>query len=491
MKTYIKYTLLIGFCISILSCKKGFLEESSQDLIKPTTIDALNQIMVGEAYSTNNSFLMHPYIEMLTDDVQANFATNSEVSLALNKYNPLFAWQKDMFERLPEAGVEANPWFSYYKRIKGCNVVLDYIDKVTGSDIDRQNLRGQALALRSFYYLMLVNYYGKPYTAGNAESNLGVPLILTSDVTDSELPRATVKAVYDQIEKDLITAVELLNNTDGSNHIYKLNATAARLLLSRVALYKGEWNAAISYSEQVLAKKSALKQLNELPPPSTTVVFPISSGITSPEVIWGYGVYGEVSLIPMAGTQTNKAAFTLSDNLLALYDANDLRPGFYYSSAVYLTNTINVYKGGSAKYKNLSGSNGNGKALRTAEVYLNRAEAYIQKAIAGDQSGIAKALSNINTIRANRIKTANYQPINITDPQALFQFYKEERRRELSIEDHRWFDLRRWGMPSISHTIYQSDGTSTTATLQQNDSRYTLQIPEVVLSRNGQLIQNP
>jgi len=485
MKSYIKYILPICLCISLLSCKKGFLEENSQDMVRPTTVDALNQIMTGEAYSTNTSFLMHPYIEMLTDDIQANYNSSTLVVSTLSKYNSLFGWQKDLFERMAENSVEANPWLNYYKRIKGCNVVLDNIDLVSGADTEKQNLRGQALALRSFYYLMLVNYFGKPYMEATAEQDLGVPLILSAEVTDAELPRATVKAVYQQIENDLTTAIELLQNTDAGNHIYKFNANASRFLLGRVALYKRNWDACINLSNQVLQKTAALKQLNEIP--TLTTLFPISSGITSPEVIWGYSIYGEVGLFPLGALYPNKAAFSLSDNLISTYDPNDLRTSFYYASGLYENPGLTSYKTGSRKFA----STGNGKAFRTAEVYLNRAEAYIQKALAGDQSGITNALADLNTLRLNRIKTANYQPITITDPQALFQFYKEERRRELALEDHRWFDLRRWGMPALSHTVYQNNGTSSVVSLSANDSRYTLQIPQVVLSRNAQLIQNP
>jgi hypothetical protein len=39
------------------------------------------------------------------------------------------------------------------------------------------------------------------------------------------------------------------------------------------------------------------------------------------------------------------------------------------------------------------------------------------------------------------------------DPQKILQFCLTERRREFSFEELRWFDLRRYGMPSIVHTF--------------------------------------
>ena len=68
----------------------------------------------------------------------------------------------------------------------------------------------------------------------------------------------------------------------------------------------------------------------------------------------------------------------------------------------------------------------------------------------------------------------------------VFPILTEERRKELCYEGQRWFDLRRYGMPSIQHKwegkIY---------TLTKNDPSYVLPIPPNVLQRNLLLEQNP
>ncbi|WP_158526300.1 RagB/SusD family nutrient uptake outer membrane protein [Pedobacter paludis] len=486
MKRYFKYIALICLSVSALSCKKGFLEESSQDLVRPTTTVALNQLMTGEAYPLNS--VITEFSDLLTDDIQSEYNANATVVSALNKYAPAFTWQKNMIDRLLEnSATNSNIWYNYYARIKGCNVVLDYVDQVDGTESEKQNLRGQALALRSFYYLMLVNYFGKPYYGanGNPEIDLGVPLILTADVTDNPVGRSTVKAVYAQIENDLLAAIPLLDAAGAGNHIYKFNGTSARFLLSRVYLYMGNWDASIRYADATLQKKSTLKQMNEI----TTATFGISSAVSSPEVIWGYGFNAELSVMPFGGGQSvSKAAYFISDDLGNTFPTTDLRAKYSFTSVAYITTTLNTYKGRSAKFV---AGNTNGKAFRTAEVYLNRAEAYIQKAIAGDGSALNKALTDINLLRSNRITSAAYTPISITNAQDLYAFYKAERRRELCLEDSRWFDLRRWGMPELKHTIQLSAGTPQVETLQQNDNRYTLAIPTEALTRNPNLIQNP
>lgn len=485
MKRNLKYIALICLTISVSSCKKDFLKESSQDQVKPTTTAALNQLMTGEAYQLTS--VMHDYIELLNDDVQSDFNENVFVQTALTKYAPVFTWRRDMLDKLIEvSATNPNAWFNYYSRIKGCNVVLDYVDRVEGTTAEKENLRGQALALRSFYYFMMVNLFGKPYigTAVNPETDLGVPLILTAEVNDEPIKRSTVKEVYHQITQDLLQAIPLLSAYGGGNHLYKFNQTGAKFLLSRVYLYMGNWDGCIQYADQTLAEKSALKQYNEI----TSFTYGISVGLTSPEVIWGYGVNAELGSMPFGGNQSEvRGAYSVSDDLLSNFASTDLRLKYNFTNTVILS-TFTAYKGRSAKFAQ---SNTNSMAFRTAEAYLNRAEAYIQKALAGDQSGIAKALADLNTLRFNRITTAAYVPINITDVQELYTFCKNERRRELSFENSRWFDLRRWGMPAIQHRFQVTSGSPNVLTLERNDNRYTLGIPAEALSRNPNLIQNP
>ncbi len=492
MRKYYKILMLICLTISVVSCKKSFLEESSQDLVRPTTTAALNQLLSGEGYALTAESFLNDYLDLLTDDIQSDFNANATIVAGLNKYAPVYTWQRNMIDKLIDvAPTYSNTWYNYYARIKGCNVILDYVDRVDGPQSEKDNLRGQALALRSYYYLMLVNLFGKPYvgTSVHPETDLGVPLILTAEVSDSPVARSTVKEVYTQIEKDLLSSVPLLEANGSGNHIYKFNATAAKLLLSRVYLYSGNWDASIKYADAVILQKPTLQQYNAI----TTPLFPIAYGVSSPEVIWGYGSSTELTGMPfgLAVGVAAKAAFSISDNFLNTFETGDLRVTYSFRSTAYLTSVIVSYKSGSAKYSTANTSISNGKAFRTAEAYLNRAEAYIQKGIAGDASGIAKALADINLLRSNRIRTANYSPIMITDPQALFTYYKAERRRELCLEDHRWFDLRRWGMPEMTHTIQLVAGSPQTVTLSQNDSRYTLDVPTEALRRNPNLIQNP
>ena len=95
----------------------------------------------------------------------------------------------------------------------------------------------------------------------------------------------------------------------------------------------------------------------------------------------------------------------------------------------------------------------------------------------------------MNELRRNRI--VDYQDVNILDPTLLLSEIRQERRLELCYDELRWFDLRRCGMPSISH-LYKSRKTDQWVkyTLRAEDPLYTLPIANTVIDRNLGLVQN-
>ena len=219
--------ILIAFIlltISFTSCSK-FLEEQSQNEIRPSTINDLKGLMGASGYPYQTT--LYPFLSLLTDDVKCNGGQgqpNYEKTVLASK--SVFSWSKDMYQELllPTGWSNTsriNTWQIAYGFISGCNTVLEYIDKVSGSEIDKNNLRGQALTMRAYYYLLLVNLYGQPYNAPGVDpaKSPGVPLRTRMVVTDSFYARNTVAEVYTQIEKDLKEGVKigLMDKNGGQN----------------------------------------------------------------------------------------------------------------------------------------------------------------------------------------------------------------------------------------------------------------------------------
>ena len=233
--------LISGILLLGIGGCSDFLEESSQDEVRPGTIDDLNQLLLGEGYIRTKSLL--PYLELLTDNVQNNYTPNQQQDHLMHEGGPAFSWSPDMFEKMGEKGVLGiDTWEFLYSKIKGCNVVMDMLEKVFGEESDKLNLKGQALALRGFYYFLLVNTFAEPYMKEgiDVEQALGVPLILASAVKDDFPPRERLAKVYRQIEEDLLEAAGLMDLYGQDNVKYKVTPLFVYNLLSRMYLYMGD-----------------------------------------------------------------------------------------------------------------------------------------------------------------------------------------------------------------------------------------------------------
>ena len=478
-----------------------FLTESSQDEVKPSTVEDLEQILLGDAYL--NDYNIYNITFLFTDDAQCNGLFSNAYEEQFNKDRWKFTWSDKMFTD-EGAGYDANFWEVPYKGIWGCNIVLDNLDKVEGNDRLRASIRGEALVLRSWYYFMLVNFFGYPYNYGDPTQNLAVPLKLNANVTTDLFTRNTVAEVYTQIESDLLEGNRLLKESDYDRSYFRIGHLAAKAILSRMYLYMENWDKALAYADSVLTVKPGLLDLNKVDWVMVSVmegVNSVYSVMTPDEIVWAREC-AEVEMIRdaytapltisqefcdllgfsnvglMAGTikDIRASAYIFHSMNFGSLVAGDIEHAFYpfYFMKENNENQFSSYQG-----------------IRTAELYLNRAEAYARKYLKeGSGECREKALSDLNELRRHRFNSAyEYVPVNIQNAEDLLAFCQDERRRELCGEtNHRWFDLRRYGMPGLTHAFFKVPGESETYTLKPN--RYVLPIPEKVIQANPSLRQN-
>jgi hypothetical protein len=256
----------------------------------------------------------------------------------------------------------------------------------------------------------------------------------------------------------------------------------------------------ILYATNALAEKPALTYLTSYFTSAT--VFFLDAGIydltRSQEVIWQYGALSINNATFFPAFNSAGAAlppFSVSPQLVSLYDQGT--DSTYKGDLRYMAWFVKTSGSGAWPYRSYKGGNNkayDSRGMRVAELYLNRAEAlirrYKKKGNAGD---VTQALSDLNTLRISRYDTRNkaYVPVTITDADALFSFCKDERRRELALEEgFRWVDIKRWGL-SVTHHYVDASGVSTDYTLASNSPMYALPIPYTALNRNDQLSQNP
>lgn len=497
MKKIFLYIILMVAVCGFQSCS-DFLKESSQDEVRPSTIEELEQLLLGEGYIKGRDIFN--YLELLTDNVQNGYTSEPTQLDFLMQGAPVYKWDKDMYEQMAERNVIGHEsWETLYKYIMGCNVVLDMIPKVDGTEDNLLNQKGQALALRAFYYFMLVNTYAEPYNKEgiDRETALGVPLMLTPAIKDEFPPRASISKVYQQIEKDLLEASDLMHKYGNNNINYKVTPLFTDLLLSRVYLFMENWKKSAEYASKVIERKPQLMRLSNyyiVDEWFGTAVYDKEKGgvynADSPELIWGYSGRGSNDYFyhaPNFGTP-GSPVFSASDELKDLYEPGDIRAQAFYKE--YFIDFMFGIKGLLCGEKGSPSSLSNSqKGMRVAEAYLSRAEANIRMALEnGDASLKAKALEDLNYLRSFRFD--RYQEVEISDDEKLLQFCLDERRREMAFEDMRWFDLRRLGMPEIKHIISYEENNPQEIVLKKGSDRYTLPISKKVLDQNPALVQN-
>jgi len=510
-KNNIKWSMLL-LTLCMFGCS-DFLKESSQDEIRPATTNDLEQLLLGEGYLRDD--YIANYLDLLTDDVESNYSDDISQAGLLPAGAPIFTWQKDMYEKMAQNSTYGrDSWEKLYGKIKGCNVVLDALERVSGSEGEKLNLRGQALAMRAFYYFTLVNLYGQPYNAEHVDitKSPGVPLILESAVKDDFPPRASVAEVYEQVEKDLLEALPLIEQYGQGNYKMRVTDLFIHMLLSRMYLYMENWEKTVTHADYVIGHKPALINLADQYSVDEwwgEVTLDKENGsvynISSIELIWGYSNQNEYDIYFRSVQQGESPAYAASASLKNLYVSGDLRTEFYYQRYV-IGIDFTTWQVISAPHFGLktpgSSAAHPGKGMRVAEAYLNRAEAKIRLAQKNSDAQLEQeALDDLNYLRAHRF-SAPYTEIKAEDVASwivvkeegisdLLQFCREERRRELSFEDHRWFDLRRYGMPGIVHSLSLSEGQATDYRLPAKGDRYVLPIAQIVLDRNPALVQNP
>ena len=370
-----------------------------------------------------------------------------------------FAGLTDAYQTLMTSNnsFAAGTWIAAYNTINRCNNVLSALDKVTSSPAKKSSVEGQALFLRASMYFELVRLYAKTIGDGDASSNPGVPLVLTKTETVSNadyLPRASVKAVYDQVVADLTKAESLLPS---SNTIYATKWAAAAQL-SRVHLMLKNYAAAGDAANRVIAGSG--KTLN---PDFTKLWFTfINNGGASPaEYIFSMTVTaqdGTNSLntyfgrnVGIAGT-AGRSDCKIKAAHIALYENGDIRKTFFALS------------GGNNYTRKHLDRYGNVPVIRLAEMYLTRAEANFRNNTAVG----ATPLSDINLIRT-RVGLPALTSLTL-------DAITKERYLELAFEGHNLHEAKR---------LQKSVGA-----LNWNSPKLILPIPQREMDVNKSLVQN-
>ncbi len=361
-----------------------------------------------------------------------------------------FEGPRDIFNKaMIAANFDAQElWLESYETINIANNVLSALDVV--NEDDRASVEGEALFIRALSYFELVRFFALPYEAGQTNSQLGVPLVLTPTrgITDqSKVSRNTVEEVYNQIIGDLTKAAAQLPEDND----WRASSGAATALLARVYLQKGDYPNARQAANTVIASgaytllsnyASVFNRDNN----SSESIFSIQ--VTTQD---GENTMNTFFATPQFGGRDGDVE--ILEGHLSLYDAADKRLALFYED-----NGGVMYSG---KWTNQFGDVG---VLRLAEMYLIRAEANQRL---GTTVG-ATPLEDYNSIRT-RAGLAAASTVTLDD-------ILLERRLELAHEGHKIHDLKR--------------NKQNVGSLPYNDPKLVFPIPLREINANSNLVQN-
>lgn len=307
------------------SCKKDYLETNPTDAVSNGTIfkttdgayTALNG-MYRSMYAAEGSQMFGQKsidlaLDMMGNDMVRN-TTGSGWFLGDYDYTDATSTRSSVDYR--PYGV----WNYYYTQINNANLILKYIDAASGSEKDKNNLKGQALAMRAYSYFYLINMFQHGYK-GN-ESKPGVPLY--TEPTKEGKPRGTVQDVYTQINKDLDDAEKFLEGVSRI-HFSHIDKRTVQGMHARVALQQGNYQGAASFAAKARAGLKLMSQME------------YTQGFSKPneEWIWGMIVQNDQSgkfasfwshMDPYAkGYASLGAQQKITKDLYNKIDTNDIR----------------------------------------------------------------------------------------------------------------------------------------------------------------------
>ncbi len=424
-------------------------------------------------------------------------------------------------------------WRDDYLDIRRANRFIENVDKVFMNDVDKTRMKFEARALRAYYHMELLMFFGD------------IPLVKASVLpNENNLPRTNSKEVYDFIVSELKECGANLPKEYVNAEAWRISSGASWALLSRVALYYKDFELAKLATTEIINSgayklyKSTNPQVN-----SFSELFKYAGELNQERVffapngcsnVWTTlapaGIGGETYISPTNTVVDNfetlqgNTIFELGADSLAIYrknpnfkknrdprlEASLLYPGENFQGQYVLdpfnnrTDRIGETKSTVTGYwveKYLDPMDQQSKKgtldfmiIRYAEVLLNHVEALIEL---NDWQN-PNVLLYLNEIRS-RAKMPPVQVFKYNTQEKMRTLVRRERQSELAFEGQRFFDIRRWGIVDevMNGQVYGATNPQTSEIVKVqsrvfNPNRdFLWPIPEVEMYSNPTMVQNP
>lgn len=441
----IRYTIiLLLFLLTFSGCDDYLDVKPDKSLVVPTTVTDLRTLL----YNTDRMNGWYPSLQDGATDNQFIATENWRNFSSLTAKN-IYIWNDDVFN-----DSETNEWSMMYATVYTCNLILEQLEKIEPNPVEKNQIEGEALFFRSFAFYNIAQLWANPYDKNKAQTDLGIPLRLKSDIGEKSV-RSSVEETYTRIIDDLKRAATLLSVTSQ----YRTTPTkqAAYGLLSRIYLSMEDYTQALAYANTCLSYSNTLLDYNTLTMGAATS-FPIPR--YNVEVIFHAMNFGRMVM--------NVTNGRIDNDLYNSYADNDLRKTAFFRSRSGTYSFRGSYDGSSSLFAGIS----------INEIYLIKAESEARR------DNHTDALLTINKLLKNRYNSS-FIPFSSNDNETVLKFVLDERRKELIYRGLRWSDLRRLNKDTHFAKKITRNIDGVIYTLEPNSLKYVLLIPNSVILNNG------
>jgi hypothetical protein len=448
MKIYKIYMLLFVAAIGLNACSDDYVDVASED---PNSENFFNsQADYENALISAYDMLQSSYINVMLGEI----ASDNTLAGGESATDVIGIQQIDDMVHTPVNAQLTDLWRWMFAGVNRTNYIMEFKNKIDFPDKPR--VLGETRFLRAYYYFELVKFFGDVPLAVDQRFLFG---------DQFEVERTPKALIYDQIELDLIFAIENLEYT--TPDIGRATKGSAQALLGKVYLFQQKYIESTDVLDDLIAFGPYL-----LVPDYATIfendnennseaVFEIQysdaegagfgclqcsegnvavgfNGIRNyngPTFDSGFSfnvpTQEVVDLFDPADPRKDTAildidAFAAANN--ATFSTGYEHTGYYNRKYIARQGDLNT---GDA---NLTNPN-NYRSIRLADVYLMAAEAYNSGGLGDEQ-----ARTYLNVVRTRlRLPDVLTSGIALTDDIFL------ERRLELVGEGHHFFDLVRTG----------------------------------------------
>ena len=474
----ILYAAMAGAALTFTSCE-DFTDVQPKGKNLLSTTDQLEMLLNYEYEGGNSDMRV-----MAGDMIYAFSPLANQISLPTKTRNVImWTWDEANLDKMAELTASDYDYTYYYELIgKIANPILKQLDGAEGSEMEKKQLRSEALTLRAWALYMLVNKFAKAYSPSTATQDTGI-IIITEDIDITvPQPKSSVQEVYDRIVADCDEAIATGGLMPQAVNKMRMNAACPHAVKAEALMSMQKWDEAEAEAKLALAVNGTVNDYNN----------------SYKGILTGNMIGGTYKVIDRGKKGTDEDYFLNGSsefyNCINPSSFDYLEPGHAYRTIAnasmiydYLMDPSSMMIGeaGWVKTNDLN-SYWNDGGLRSPQMYLVVAECEFHK------GNIDAAMEALDKIRVGRISPDVYQPLkgNVTTADDAKEHIKQVTCNEYLFSVDIFIAKKRWNQVSGWEASYSRTIGGQTYTIKPDSKMWIFPFPQSVLNNNPNITKH-